>query len=177
MPFFKKFASDRTGASHKGDVAQKNKFHNRKVTFEGVEFDSVFELELYKIFKQLKVEGLIKEVIPHPPLIELLPNQYLDQENKKDLIFKKLEIMPDFLITLNNDDNFYMDSKAWITITDEFIIKSKLFYYLFQKQIIVITKSHLPYLKKIIKLLETNSYRNCVSEKAFKNYAINFLGN
>ncbi len=175
MPFRPKYQNLRTGASAKGDIRQKNKFHNRRVVWDDIQFDSIFELEFYKTLLTLKEAGKIKEVVAHPPLIELLPNQYL--ADKKTLVFKKLEMEPDFLITLNNDRKIYFDSKAWVTVSDEFLIKCKMLYHLFNDQVIIITKDHLPFINKIINLLELGIYRNCVSQKAFVSYRDKILKN
>lgn len=172
-------AAGRSTSSSAGAKMTKNKFHNKKTLYEGVEFDSAFELKTYKFLLEQKAKGVIKDVKAHPATIELLPNSYVKTPvvgaNGKEKIterclYKNLEFMPDFLITLNNGKEIYWDAKSYATLTDPYKIKVKILYALFNKLCVTGFSPEIANFPIVVKLLEKGIFLQFFSKGQSEKY-------
>jgi hypothetical protein len=171
--------SGRTTSSSAGAKMARNKFHNKKTIYEGVEFDSAFELTTYKFLLDQKAKGVIKDVIAHPPTVELLPNSNVDvpivdakgkEKIKQRTLFKNLELNPDFLITLNNGKEVYLDSKSYATLTDSYKIKVKILYNLHNTLCVTFFKPEMDNFSIVVKLLEKGNFLQFFSKGQSEKY-------
>ena len=118
-----------------------NKYRNRKTEIDGILFDSKSEARRYSELKLTEKCGIIKD-LKLQVAFEIVPNQYIStfeikkngniKENKK-LDERKVEYIADFV---------YYDNELKINVvedvkgmkTKEYIIKRKLFKYLYSKE-------------------------------------------
>lgn len=113
------------------------KFGNKKQNYDGVDFDSKLEVDIYK---ELVNSPLLSKVIPHPEPIRLLDGVKHPLTDGKDYVFREVVYKPDFCIYDLEGNPNYIDVKSFPTITPEFIIKFKLCYSLRGIYINIITK-------------------------------------
>jgi len=122
-------------------VSSYNKYRNRKTEIDGILFDSKSEARRYSELKLTEKCGIIKD-LKLQVAFEIVPNQYIStfeikkngniKENKK-LDERKVEYIADFV---------YYDNELKINVvedvkgmkTKEYIIKRKLFKYLYSKE-------------------------------------------
>lgn len=83
---------------------RKSKYNNVKVTIDGIKFDSKAEATYYGQLKELEKSGIIKDFkrqIRYP---------LLDKNGTKRLAY-----IPDFIITTNTGNVYYIDVKGVLT--------------------------------------------------------------
>lgn len=79
-------------------MARKNnpKYHNKKVEYDGILFDSIKEKDRYIVLKQAEQAGLITELTLQPRW-ELLPakkEQYIEHKKTKDVVKERTILQP-----------------------------------------------------------------------------------
>lgn len=79
-------------------MAKKNKpkYHNKKVEYDGILFDSIKEKDRYIVLKQAERDGLISELTLQPRW-ELLPakkEQYIEHKKAKDVVKERTILLP-----------------------------------------------------------------------------------
>ena len=95
-----------------------NKYNAKKVTYDGIVFDSQKECDRYKLLVTKQEQGLIKDLKVHIPIVII-------EKNDK---FRKSSYIVDFLYT-RNDEEVYEDVKPCKSmVTDVFKLKQKLMY-------------------------------------------------
>mgnify|MGYP003512702444 CR=1 FL=1 len=102
-------------AKNKGEAAfscdkkkAQNKYHNQKVTVDGIQFDSIIESDRYLILKQYKAAGLI-----------------LDFKRQPSFLFESgIRYRPDFIVWGLNGIPWVEDTKG--KKTKDFALKEKL---------------------------------------------------
>lgn len=113
-----------------------SKYRNRKITVDGIEFDSKKEAERYQQLKIYQRAGLISDLRLQVPF-ELIPAQYEDSpevyvrntsahkkgEHKKKLVEKAVVYRADF-VYIDDGETVVEDVKGMKT--REYIIKRKL---------------------------------------------------
>lgn len=102
-------------------LPKKNKYKNRKVIVDGIQFDSQKEAEYYCRLKLLKQAGEIKD-FGLQPRYELLPA--FEKNGKK---YRAITYVADFVIVNNDGTTDVVDVKG--VETQVFKIKRKLFEY------------------------------------------------
>lgn len=117
-----------------------NKYHNRKVVIDGIEFDSTKEGKRYLVLKEAQAAGLISELTLQPKfeLIPAIKETYVKHLKTKD---KECERTVQLPITYSADFAYCKDGQKIIedvkaspytTALDKaFLIKEKLFRYFF----------------------------------------------
>ena len=106
---------------------KKNKYNAKKVEYNGIKFDSAFELKCWQYLKKLESEGKIKD-LNRQIKFELLP---------ANSVYRALNYVADFTFFVN-DRYIVADAKGYITT--EFKIKQKIFYDKYGNQIYVFKK-------------------------------------
>ena len=102
-----------------------NKYHNTKVTIDGVTFDSKLEAPRYTELKLLERKGLIKDLVLQPS-DELIPGF-----KKGNKTFKKTSYIADFSYYDNElGKTIIEDTKGFKT--DVYVLKKKMFEYLYK---------------------------------------------
>ena len=99
----------------------KNKYLNKKVTVDGIEFDSVKEANYYFYLKQLQKTGEVVK-IELQPRFELLPG--FAKNGKK---YRPINYTADFKVTYADGRVEVIDTKGYKT--QVFMLKHKLFEY------------------------------------------------
>lgn len=79
-------------------MAKKNKpkYHNKKIEYDGILFDSIKEKDRYIVLKQAERDGLISELTLQPRW-ELLPakkEQYIEHLKTKDVVKERTILLP-----------------------------------------------------------------------------------
>lgn len=98
-----------------------NKYGNKKVTFDGIEFDSKKEARRYAELKMLQKAGMIKD-LELQKKYELIPSQYIN----KRCVEREVAYKADFVYK-QNGETIVEDTKGMKT--KEYIIKRKLMLY------------------------------------------------
>ena len=99
-----------------------NKYHNKKITIDGVTFDSKLEATRYTELKLLERKGLIKDLVLHPSY-DLIPSF-----KKGNKTYRKTTYRADFSYYDNElNKTIIEDTKGFKT--DVYILKKKLFEY------------------------------------------------
>jgi Protein of unknown function (DUF1064) len=95
------------------------KYKNKKITIDGLMFDSKAEANYYDHLKQLMIKGVVTAIVPHP--------RYLLQETfrKNGITFRKIEYIADFAVEYADGHSEVVDVKG--VETTDFKIKRKLF--------------------------------------------------
>lgn len=114
-----------------------SKYHSRKVTVDGVTYDSIKEYRRYCELKLLEKAGQISELRRQVPF-ELIPSQYETFErygirgqrlkDGKRCLEKSVVYNADFVYT-ENGETVVEDTKSDPTRTKDYIIKRKLMLY------------------------------------------------
>lgn len=112
------------------------KYNSKKVTIDGIQFDSKSEGDYYLYLSEQLQDGLIKSFSLQPK-IELIPK--FEKYGKK---FRSTTYTPDFKVTDWEDNVTYIDVKGFSTAPSE--LRKKLFDYLFPNDKLV----WLSYVKK-----------------------------
>lgn len=112
-----------------------NKYHARKVTVDGIEFDSHKEANRYSELKMLERAGKISELNIQVPF-ELVPNQREPDVigarggvKRGKVIEKSVVYYADFVYKDKDGNTVVEDTKSTITKTKEYVIKRKLMLY------------------------------------------------
>ena len=95
-----------------------NKYNAKKVTYDGIVFDSKKECERYKLLVTKQTQGLIKDIKVHVPIV------IIEKNNK----FRKSSYIVDFLYTRNGEEVYEDVKPSKHMITDVFKLKQKLMY-------------------------------------------------
>ncbi len=109
----------------KTNTTKGTKYNNRKVTFEGVKFDSELELTMYKILKKFKIPFQFQYKMPlqegFKETVSLLKNT-----KGKPFVIRPITLIVDFYLELP-DRMIIIDTKGFFT--EESKIKFKLLRY------------------------------------------------
>jgi len=98
-----------------------NKYNNKKVTVEGIKFDSLNESRFYEYLKQQQAEGAIRS-------FRLQPKYILQDKFKKNgVTYREITYSADFEVIENDGTTRVYDVKGFVTET--FALKKKLFEY------------------------------------------------
>lgn len=101
-----------------------SKYNSKKVTVNGIVFDSKMEAEYYLHLVDLRVKGIVE-------VIELQPKFLLQEAfTKRGIRFRKIEYWADFKVTYSDGHIEIVDVKG--VETEIFKIKKKLFEYKFK---------------------------------------------
>lgn len=177
----------RYGYSNKGNQTftnnmfenNSNKYHNKKSTYEGVDFDSMVELNDYKKLLSFVSQGLIKSVKPHPDGIQLIDPQFIEisEKNIKGVYRKKERALfngtvfnPDFEVVLPNDAIIYVDSKSYATISDAYKIKVKLLYQKYGKLCITAFPEYMNNFEIVLKAVSNGCFLQYWNKLSIKKY-------
>lgn len=114
---------------------KKNKYNAKKVKYNGIVFDSAFELKCWQHLEQFESEGKIKD-LNRQIKFELLP---------ANSVYRALTYVADFTFYVN-DKYIVADAKG--LVLPEFRIKQKIFYNKYGNQIYIFKK--ISDIKKII---------------------------
>ena len=106
----------------------KNKYNARKIEYNGVKFDSQFELKCWIYLEELVNEGKINN-LQRQVKFELIP---------ANSIYRAVNYVADF--TFYTSDNKYIVADAKGLVLPEFRIKQKIFFDKYKKQIYVFKK-------------------------------------
>ena len=109
-----------------GNYTKQNKYHNKKVEYDGIKFDSIKEKNRYIGLKQLEKLGVIQN-LQRQVKYELQPSFKL---NKKTI--RAITYIADF-VYLQDGVEVIEDVKG--IRTKEYLLKKKLFEYKYQKEI------------------------------------------
>lgn len=105
-----------------------NKYHNKKVIYNGITFDSIKEKNRYIELKLLEMAGLIKDLKLQYEF-ELQPAFII---NKKKI--RKISYIADFYYFDNKLNDYVVEDTKGIR-TDVYKIKKKMFEYKYKKEI------------------------------------------
>lgn len=105
----------------------KNKYNAKKVEYNGIKFDSLFEMKCWQYLEQLASEGKIKD-LNRQIKFELLP---------ANCLYRALTYVADFTFFVG-DRYIVADAKGFIT--PEFKIKQKIFFDKYKNQIYIFKK-------------------------------------
>ena len=109
-----------------GNYTKQNKYHNKKVEYDGIKFDSQKEKNRYIGLKQLEKLGVIQN-LQRQVKYELQPSFKL---NKKTI--RSITYVADF-VYIQDGVEVIEDVKGMRT--KEYLLKKKLFEYKYQKEI------------------------------------------
>ena len=104
-----------------------NKFHNKKVIYDGRKFDSQREADRYCELKPMQRAGKINNLQCQVPF-ELIPPQYADVNGKKKLIERACSYVADFTYYDEHNNLTVEDAKGMRV--EPYITKRKLMLYL-----------------------------------------------
>ena len=119
----------------KKDAAKKSKYHNKKVEYDGISFDSKKEMERYIILKKAQEEGIISDLMLQVKF-ELIPavrEKYIKHLKTKD---KECERTLQLPITYTCDFAYYKDGEYIVSdvkaspkmLPKDFILKEKMMF-------------------------------------------------
>jgi len=135
-------------------VIGKSNYNNVRKIYDGIHWDSLLEIKIYKKLKAYEADGLIQAVIGQPSIIEITPSQKITLSGTgKSYQLQSLTYSPDMSFQSLSGETFYIDTKCAKSITEEFKMKVKLLLYYKQIYIHVITDASFkgfPTIKKII---------------------------
>lgn len=110
-------------------MISQSKYKNKKVTFNGITFDSQKEYFRYKVLLQLEKQGKIKSLKLQVPF-ELIPSQYVTINNKKKCIERSCVYYADFTY-IDCEKNEYVVEDTKGNRTEAYKIKKKLMLYVY----------------------------------------------
>lgn len=97
-----------------GKLCNNNKYHNKKVIYDGIKFDSKKEKTRFITLKQLEKAGIIKELELQPKFL------LLDTIHYKDKTYPKIYYKADFKYFDNEKGKYIVeDVKSLITAKDK----------------------------------------------------------
>ena len=104
-------------------ISVANKFHAKKVTIDGIEFDSKRESEYYRHFVDMANAGLVTKIDVHPRYILL--NSFKDCNGKTE---RAITYKPDFRLTFADGTIEVVEVKSKRTAKEpDYIMRRKLF--------------------------------------------------
>lgn len=109
-----------------GNYTKQNKYHNKKVEYDGIKFDSVKEKNRYIGLKQLERLGVIQN-LQRQVKYELQPSFKLNEKTIRSITY-----IADF-VYIQDGVEVIEDVKGMRT--KEYLLKKKLFEYKYQKEI------------------------------------------
>lgn len=109
-----------------GNYTKQNKYHNKKVIYDGIKFDSVKEKNRYIGLKQLERLGVIQN-LQRQVKYELQPSFKLNGTTIRSITY-----IADFVYIQDNKE-IIEDVKGMRT--KEYLLKKKLFEYKYKKEI------------------------------------------
>ena len=109
-----------------GNYTKQNKYHNKKVEYDGIKFDSVKEKNRYIGLKQLERLGVIQN-LQRQVKYELQPSFKLNGKTIRSITY-----IADF-VYIQDGVEIIEDVKGMRT--KEYLLKKKLFEYKYQKEI------------------------------------------
>ena len=95
-----------------------NKYHNKKVVFNGIKFDSKKESQYYAILKMLEKSGKIRD------LKLQVPFTLIETFKLGDKTYRKMKYIADFTYYDDKDNLHVVDTKGYRT--KEYDLKKKL---------------------------------------------------
>lgn len=128
---FQDFIAEKTGQAKKEDPEKKRKYNNKKITIDGVEFDSRDESLYYLHLKALKEKGLIKK-FELQPKYTLIPKFQYQGQNRRAMTYA-----PDFKVTDAEDNVTVIDVKSMGTATQQGELRRKLFEFYYSDENLV----------------------------------------
>lgn len=109
----------------------KTKYHNKKVIYNGIKFDSKKEMKRYIELKLLEKNGVISNLKLQPKF--LLQPSYINAENKK---IKAIYYIADFMYYDNKAKKCIIEDTKGMK-TDVYKLKKKIFEYIYKGRIII----------------------------------------
>ena len=109
-----------------GNYTKENKYHNKKVEYDGIKFDSIKERNRYIGLKQLERLGVIQN-LQRQVKYELQPSFKLNGNTIRSITY-----IADFVYTRDGEE-IIEDTKGFRT--NEYLLKKKLFEYKYKKEI------------------------------------------
>lgn len=109
-----------------GNYTKQNKYHNKKVEYDGIKFDSEKEKNRYIGLKQLERLGIIQN-LQRQVKYELQPSFKLNGKTIRSITY-----IADF-VYIQDGVEIIEDTKGFKT--KEYLLKKKLFEYKYQKEI------------------------------------------
>ena len=106
-----------------------SKYNAKKVEYQGMIFDSKFELTYFIYLQELEKQGKISS-LKRQNSYELLPRQ---TDSKGKFLYHPIEYKSDFEYDDINQTHHTVDTKG--ILTPDFRLKQKLFYYVFKRKI------------------------------------------
>lgn len=101
---------------------KKSKYHNTKVEYKGIKFDSVREMRHYQLLEYMQKNGEIKDLRLQVPF-ELIPSYKINNKTVRKCVY-----VADFTYITTKDDKLHViDTKGFRT--DTYKLKKKLFEY------------------------------------------------
>lgn len=101
---------------------KKSKYHNTKVEYNGIKFDSIKEMKTYQLLEYRQKIGEIKELKLQVPY-ELIPKYKMN-----DKTIRKTQYIADFTYVSTKDNKLHVvDTKGFKT--DVYRLKKKMFEY------------------------------------------------
>jgi len=101
---------------------KKSKYHNTKVEYNGIKFDSIKEMKTYQLLEYRQKIGEIKELKLQVPY-ELIPKYKMN-----DKTIRKTQYIADFTYISTKDNKLHVvDTKGFKT--DVYRLKKKMFEY------------------------------------------------
>jgi Protein of unknown function (DUF1064) len=110
-----------------------NKFNAKKVTVDGIKFDSEMEAKYYAHLMKLKGEGQIKDFETQPPFI------LQDSFRLRGELVRQIKYVADFRVFENDGSSHIVDVKGMETA--DFKIKAKLYKKKFPEPLKLVTFS------------------------------------
>lgn len=104
----------------------KTKYHNKKVVYNGIKFDSKKEMKRYVELKLLEKNGAISNLELQPKF--LLQPSYINAENKK---IRAIYYVADFYYYDNEMKKYVIEDTKGIK-TDVYKLKKKMFEYIYK---------------------------------------------
>lgn len=104
-----------------------NKYHNKKVIYDGLKFDSQHEADRYCELKLMQRAGKIKNLTCQVPF-SLVPPQYGDVNGKRKMLERACSYVADF--TYYDEHNILTVEDAKGMRVEPYITKRKLMLYL-----------------------------------------------
>ena len=105
----------------------KNKYNAKKIEYNGVKFDSQFELKCWIYLEELASEGKIKD-LNRQVKFEIIP---------ANSVYRAVNYVADFTFYVDNE---YIVADAKGLVLPEFRLKQKIFFDKYKKQIYVFKK-------------------------------------
>jgi hypothetical protein len=164
-----------TGEAKQSPISTYSKYGAKVSVIDGIKFDSNLEVRFYTECQRLVKEGLIADVKAHADPVEVVPAQYVEDSTRnqkksgalrgKYCLHQSIVYNPDFVVTTNSGKTILIDTKSFATVTDSFIMKVKLLWYLKGIDVAIITIELIPHLAKVFNLIEEGEFVHIMTRK------------